>query len=62
MDWICRNAGNIITILLLLLAFAAAFRRILQNRRMGKGSCGGDCSRCSHCVNKDWKQKKQNQK
>lgn len=41
--------GTAVVGTIVLLAVAAAIKSIINDRKSGKASCGGDCSRCKGC-------------
>ena len=44
------NGWDIILIAVIAAAILIAAAVIIRNKKNGKHSCGGDCSRCSGCV------------
>lgn len=47
------NSADIFVILFVAALTAAAVLIIHGNRKSGKNSCGGDCSRCAGCGKKE---------
>ena len=57
--WLSENLGTIIVLLLVLIAIVAAsnYRKMVKDKKQGKGSCGCGCEHCTmhgkcHKVNK----------
>ena len=47
------NIWDIVIILLVALAVAAAVRKMILNKRSGKSHCGCGCAECSrNCINR----------
>ncbi len=44
--WLQMNLGNILVLLILLLAASFAVRTIVNDRKQGKSSCGNSCGSC----------------
>ena len=47
--WIADNLGTILISLFLLLIVAGIIRSLIQNKKKGKSSCGGNCAHCKMC-------------
>ncbi len=53
------NGATLVVAVILLAFIASAIAILIRNKRNGKSSCGGDCSRCMsamHCNNRGEKQ------
>ncbi len=48
MDFLIKNLGTIIVLLLLLAAVAGIAFRLLKNQKQGKSSCGCSCGGCEN--------------
>ncbi len=52
LEWIQSNVANIVVVTILVAVTAAIIVKMIRDRKAGKSSCGGDCSRCAgacHC-------------
>lgn len=52
MDFLAQNYGSIIAGAAVLAALALAARKLVRDRRAGKGGCGGNCADCPSCCGK----------
>lgn len=50
LDFLAENWGSIAVGAVILAAVVFAVVRLIKNKRAGKGSCCGDCSKCSSCL------------
>lgn len=48
-DWLAANIGTIAAGGVLLILVSFAIRKMMQDRKNGKSSCGGDCGSCGGC-------------
>lgn len=46
LEFLSENWGTIVVAALLALALTAAVIKLVRDKRSGKGSCCGDCSKC----------------
>lgn len=51
LEWLAANAATIIISLVLLAAVCLIVRKLVKDKRSGKGgcSCGGNCASCGVC-------------
>ena len=51
LEWLAANAATIIISLVLLAAVCLIVRKLVKDKRSGKGGCssGGNCSGCTAC-------------
>ena len=51
LEWLTANAATIIISLVLLAAVCLIVRKLVKDKRSGKGgcSCGGNCGSCGVC-------------
>lgn len=50
LEFFADNWGSLVVGALLIAAVAAVIVKLVRDRKSGKGSCRGDCSRCSGCT------------
>ena len=50
--WFSANWINVVLIAFLILTVVLVVRGMIRNKKAGKSSCGGDCSRCGACRNR----------
>ncbi len=50
MSLIYDNIGTIIITLLLVAIVYIAIRSIINDKKKGRGTCGGNCASCGHCT------------
>lgn len=49
--WLAANIGTILVLCVLLAIVAAVVFSMRRDRKLGKSSCGGNCSACGgHCA------------
>lgn len=48
--WIQANLGNVVVSLILILAVALIIRTMINDKKQGKSSCGGNCAHCHMCA------------
>ncbi|MBO4394924.1 MAG: FeoB-associated Cys-rich membrane protein [Eubacterium sp.] len=50
-SWITENIGTIIITLLLILLVVVIIRSMVNHKKRGISSCGGNCAGCKACRN-----------
>ncbi|MBO4390910.1 MAG: FeoB-associated Cys-rich membrane protein [Lachnospiraceae bacterium] len=48
-SWLLGNLGTIVISFLLLLVVAGIILSMIRDKKMGRSSCGGNCSHCNLC-------------
>ena len=49
LQWISANIGTILISLVLLAVVALIIRSMVNDKKQGKSSCGGNCAGCAAC-------------
>ena len=49
LQWISANIGTILISLVLLAVVALIIRSMVNDKKQGKSSCGGNCASCGGC-------------
>ncbi len=49
LTWITENLSSIVVVAIVLFLMGLALRKIIRDKKSGKGTCGGNCSACGGC-------------
>jgi hypothetical protein len=49
LEWLSNNIGTIAVSIVLIIIVAVVIISMVKDKKKGRSSCGGECSRCRGC-------------